>query len=72
MIKLRPIGHSAETTPAEPLDPVDDPFLGAAGASDGRQDGVIGWLSSTNLDSAALAVSTDSNCPDWQKRPGGS
>ena len=63
MIKLRPMGRSAETTPAEPLDDdVHDPFLGAAGASDGRQDGVIGWLSSRgsdscpNLDSAALAV----------------
>ena len=53
MIKLRPpspIGHSAETTPAEPHDERnDDPYLGAADASDGRPRGVTGWLSRQRL-----------------------
>ena len=49
MMELRhpsPIGHSAGTTPAEPHDgPMNDPFLGAAGASDGRPAGGTDWLS---------------------------
>lgn len=53
MIKLRlpwPIGHAAETTPAEPHDEqMDDPFLGAAGAMGGRRTGVTGWLSRQRL-----------------------
>ena len=64
MARLRlppPIGRSAGSTPAEPHDDsIHDPFLGAAGATDGgRMALLVGCRASdscTNLDSACLAV----------------